>query len=168
VQLAKAARGTQGPASAPVASPAMTLGLDRGHTPRALARVCQRQGQPAAWQRDTARPAEAKGARDKRQGRDPRGVSGVAGRAGRKAERRGTQAGNPQAAGQQMPAALAWWAAPRRLSGRQTAPAPLEEAHQPLPGACGRKGTRRLREERTRRHGERLRAPRPAAVSAPV
>jgi hypothetical protein len=150
-KLAHAARGAQGEAAETVSSPVITLGLDVLHPHRARARILQRQWQHAERQRDTASQADAKGARDKRQGRAPRGGSGVAGRAGRKAERRCAPAGNAQEAGPQSPAALAWWAAQGRRSGRQTAPAQLDEASQQLQGACWSKGKRLLSEARTLR-----------------
>ena len=158
----------RGRLAAPVASPALTMGLAIFHPQRDRERVCQRQWKHAERQRETARPAEAKVAREKRQGRDPRGVSGVAGRAWRQAERLCAQAGNAQEAVPQLPAALAWFEAPGRLDGRQTAQAQLDAASPPRQGACWSKVKRLLREERTRRPVERLSAHRPAAVSDPV
>ncbi len=168
VKLAHAARCTQGQASEPVASPAMTMGRDVLHTPRELERVLQRQWKHAERQLDTARQADAKGARDKRQGRDPRGVSGVAGRAWRKAERLFAQAGNAQEAVQQLAAALAWCDAQGRLSCRHTAQAQLDEASQQLPGDWWSKGKRLLSDARTLRHVDRLREHLTSAVSEPV
>jgi hypothetical protein len=168
VQLAHAARGAQGEVPETVSSPVMTMGLDVLHPHRDLARVLPRQWQHAERPRATARQADAKGERDKRQGREPRGVLGVAGRAWRKAERLCAQAGNAQEAVQQMAAALWWLAAQGQLSGRHTAQAQLDAARQQRHGACGSKGKRLRRDERTRRHVERWRAHLTAAVSAPV
>jgi hypothetical protein len=168
VKLAHAARGAQGEAAEPVSRQALTMGLDGFHTQRELARVLPRPWQHAERQLDTARQAEAKVERYKRQGRDPRGVSGVAGRAWRQAERLCAQAGHAQEAVQQIAAALTWFDAQGRLSCRHTAQAHLDEASQQLQGACGSTVKRLLRDERTRRHVDRLRAHLPAAVSAPV
>jgi len=168
VKLAKAARGAQDEAAAPISRQARTRGLDVLHTQRELERVIQRQWQHAEQQLDTASQADTKGARYKRQGRDPRGGSGVAGRAWRKAERLVDQAGKAPEAVQQIPAALAWFDAQGRLSGRQTAQAQLDEASQQLQGAWWHKVKRLLSDERTLRHVDRLRAHLPAAVSEPV
>jgi hypothetical protein len=168
VKLANAARCTQGQASAPVASSAMTMGLDIFHTQRELERVLQRQWRQAERQLETASQADAKVARYKRQGRDPRGVSGVAGRAWRKAERLCDQAGNAQEAVQQITAALSWFDAQGRLYCRQTAQAQLDEASQQLQGACWSKVKRLLSDERTLRHLDRLSAHLTSAVSEPV
>ena len=168
VKLANAARCTQGQASEPVASPAMTMGLDVFHTQRELERVLQRQGTHAERQLETASQADAQVERDKRQGRDLRGVSGVAGRAWRKAERLCDQAGNAQEAVQQITAALAWFDAQGRLSCRQTAQAQLDEASQQLQGDCWSKGKRLLHDERTLSHLDRVREHLTSAVSEPV
>jgi hypothetical protein len=167
-KLAHAARGAQGEAAETVSRQAMPMGLDVLPTQRELERVIPRQGQHAERQLDTATQADAKVARDKRQGREPRGVSGVAGRAWRKAERLGDQAGNAPEAVQQIAAALAWFAATGRLSGRPTAQAQLDAASQPLQGACWSTVKRLLSDERTLCHGDRLRAHLTAAVSEPV
>jgi hypothetical protein len=168
VKLAHAARGAQGEAAETVSRQALPMGRAVFHTPRELERVFPRQWKHAERQLDTASQAEAKGERDKRQGRDPRGVSGVAGRAWRKTERLCDQAGNAQETGQQMGAALTWFAAPGRLYGRQPALAHLDEARQRRRGDCWSQGKCLLSEERTLRHVPRLRAPLPAAVSEPV
>jgi hypothetical protein len=168
VKLAKAARCAQGEASETVSSQARTMGLDVLHTQRELARVFQRQWQHAERQLDTASQADAKVARYKRQGRDPHGVSGVAGRAWHKAEARFAQAGNAQEAVQQIAAALSWFDAKGRLSGRQTAQAHLDKASQQLQGDCWSKVKRLLSDERTLSHLDRLNAHLTAAVSAPV
>ena len=168
VKRANAARCAQDEATETVSSQAMTMGLDVFHTQRALERLLQRQGKHAARQRDTARQADAKVARDKRQGRDPRGVSGVAGRAWHKAEARCEQAVNAQEAVHQMAAALSWLDAKGRLACRQTAPAHLDEASQQLPGAGWSKVKRFLSDERTLSHVARRREPLPAPVSDPV
>src|SRR5215468_10659425 len=120
VKLVNAARGTQGAATEPIASRAMTMGLDVFHTQRELERVIQQQWKHAERQLDTASQADAKVTRYRRQGRDPRGVSGVAGRAWRQAERLLDQAGNAQEAVHQLAVALAWFDAQGRLYGRQT------------------------------------------------
>jgi hypothetical protein len=146
----------------------MTMGLDVFHTRRELERVLQRQWKQAERQLETASQADAKVERYKRQGRDPRGVSGVAGRAWRKAERLCDQAGNAQEAVQQIAAALAWFDAKGRLSGRQTAQAQLDEASQQLQGACWSKVKRLLSDERTLRHLDRLHEHLTSAVSEPV
>jgi hypothetical protein len=168
VKLANATRCTQGKAAQTVAKQAMTMGLDVFHTQRELERVIQRQWKQAERQLDTASQADAKVARYKRQGRDPRGVSGVAGRAWRKAERLVDQAGNAQEAVQQIAAALAWCDAQGQLSCRQSAQAQLDTASQQLQGACWSKVKRLLRDERTRRHVDRLSDHLASAVSAPV
>jgi hypothetical protein len=168
VKLANAARCTQGEATEPVASQAMTMGLDVFHTQRELERVIQRQWKQAERQLDTASQAAAKVERYKRQGRDPRGVSGVAGRAWRKAERLFDQAGNAQEAVHQIAAALSWFDAQGRLYCRQTAQAQLDAASQQLQGACWSKVKRLLSDERTLRHVDRLSEHLTAAVSEPV
>src|SRR5262245_27244531 len=168
VRLGHEARCAQGEAAETVAGQAMTRGLDGFHTQRDRDRVVQRQGKHAERQLDTARQADAQVARDKRQGRDPRGVSGGAGRAWPKAERRFEQAVHAQEAVPPIAAALSWCDAQGRLACRQTAQAQLDAASQQLHGACWRKVKRLLRDERTRRHGDRRHAPLPAAVPAPV
>jgi hypothetical protein len=168
VKRAHAARCAQDEASETVSRPAMTMGLDVLHTQRALERVLQRQWKHAERQLDTASQADAKVARYKRQGRDPRGVSGVAGRAWHKAEALFDQAVNAQEAVQQMAAALSWCDAQGRLSGRQTAQAHLDAASQQRQGACWSTVKRLLRDERTLRHVDRLRAHLTSAVSDPV
>jgi hypothetical protein len=168
VQLAHAARGAQDEAAAPGSRQAITMGLDGFHTQRARERVIQRQWKHAEQQLDTASQADTKVERYTRQGRDLRGGSGVARRAWRKAERLVEQAGKAQEAVQQLPAALAWFDAQGRLSGRQTAQAHLDEASQQLHGAWWNKGKRLLSDERTRRHVDRLREHLTAAVSEPV
>jgi hypothetical protein len=168
VKLANAARCTPGQASEPVASPAMTMGLDVFHTQRELERVVQRQWKQAERQLDTASQADAKVERYKRQGRDPRGVSGVAGRAWHKAERLFDQARNAEEAGHQIAAALAWFDATGRLYCRQTAQAQLDEASQQLQGDCWSKVKRLLSDERTLRHVDRLHEHLTSAVSEPV
>jgi hypothetical protein len=167
VKLAHAARCTQGEAPEPVASQAMTMGLAVFHTQRELARVLQHQWTQAERQLDTASQADAKVARYKRQGRDPRGGAGVAGRAWRKAERLCEQAGNAQEAVHQIAAALSWFDAKGRLSGRQTAQAQLDAASQQRQGAGWSKVKRLLSDERTLRHLERLREHLTSAVSEP-
>src|SRR5215475_5001690 len=144
------------------------MGLDVFHTQRELERVLQQQWKHAERQLDTASQADAKVARYKRQGRDPRGVSGVAGRAWRKAERLCDQAGNAQEAVQQIATALSWFDATGRLYCRQTAQAQLDAASQQLQGDCWSKVKRLLRDERTLRHLDRLRAHLTTAVSEPV
>src|SRR4029450_12253879 len=168
VKLANAARGAQGEATETVSSPVMTMGLDVFHTPRELERVIQRQWKQAERQLETASQADAKVARYKRQGRDPRGVSGVAGRAWHKAERLFDQAVNAQEAVQQIDAALSWFDAQGRLSGRQTAQAQLDEASQQLHGDWWSKVKRLLRDERTLRHVDRLHEHLTSAVPEPV
>lgn len=168
VKLANAARCTQGQASEPGPSPAMTMGLDVFHTQRELERVLQRQWKHAERQLEAASQADAKVERYRRQGRDPRGVSGVAGRAWRKAERRCDQAGHAQEAVHQIAAALSWFDATGQLYCRQTAQAQRDAASQQLQGACWGKVKRLLRDERTLCHLDRLRAHLAAAVSEPV
>jgi hypothetical protein len=67
-----------------------------------------------------------------------------------------------------MPAALAWLDAQGRLSGRQTAPAQLDEASRQLQGDGWKKVKRLLSDERTLSPLDRLRAHLTAAVSEPV
>ena len=92
----------------------------------------------------------------------------MAGRAWRKAERLFDQAGNAQEAVQQMAAALAWFDAQGRLYCRQTAQAQLDEASPQLPGACWSTVKRRLSDERTLRHFDRLHEHLTSASSEPV
>jgi hypothetical protein len=168
VKLANEDRGVQGEASETVSRPAMTMGLDVFHTRRELERVLQRQWKQAERQLETASQADAKVERYKRQGRDPRGVSGVAGRAWRKAEVLFDQAVHAQEAVQQIAAALSWFDARGRLSGRQTAQAQLDEASQQLHGDCWSKVKRLLRDERTLSHVDRLHEHLTSAVSEPM
>src|SRR5262252_4941123 len=168
VKLANAARCTQGEAAETISSPAMTMGLDVFHTQRELERVLQRQWKHAERQLEMASQADAKVARYKRQGRDPRRVSGVAGRAWRKAERLFDQAGNAPETVHQIAAALSWFDAKGRLAGRQTAQAQRDAASPQLQGDGWSKVKRLLRDERTLRHVDRLRAHLTSAVSEPV
>jgi len=168
VRLVNEARGAQGEAAETVSGQAMTMGLDVFHTQRELERVVQRQWKQAERQLETASQADAKVARYKRQGRDPRGVSGVAGRAWHKAERLFDQAVNAQEAVQQIDAALSWFDAQGRLSGRQTAQAQLDEASQQRHGDWWSKVKRLLRDERTLRHVDRLHEHLTSAVPEPV
>src|SRR5262249_52099498 len=94
--------------------------------------------------------------------------SGVAGRAWRKAEKLLDQAGNAQAAVQQITTALAWFDAQGRLYCRQTAPAQLDAASQQLQGDCWNKVKHLLSDARTLRHVDRLHAHLTTAVPEPV
>jgi hypothetical protein len=168
VKLANAARGVQGQASTPVASPAMTMGLDVFHTQRELERVLQRQWKHAERQLEAASQADAQVARSKRRGRDLRGDAGAAGRAWRKAEALFDQAVSAQKAVQQIAAALSWCDARGRLYCRQTAQAQLDEASPQLQGHCWSKVKRLLSDARTFSHLERLAAPLTVVVSDPI
>jgi hypothetical protein len=149
VKLANAARGAQGQAAEPVASPAMTMGLDVFHTQRELERVLQRQWTHAERQLEAASQADAKVERSKRRGRDLRGGSGAAGRAWRKAEALFDQAVSAQEAVRQIAAALAWFDSRGRLYCRHTAQAQLDAARQQLQGDGWSKVKRWLSDART-------------------
>jgi hypothetical protein len=168
VKLANAARGAQGQAAAPVASPAMTMGLDVFHTQRELERVLQRQWKHAARQLEAASQADAQVERSKRRGRDLRGGSGAAGRAWRKAEALFDQAVSAQEAVRQIEAAFSWCDSRGRLSCRQTAQAQLDEASQQLQGDCWSNGKRLLSDARTLSHLDRLGEQWTVVVSDPI
>ena len=168
VKLANAARCAQGQASAPVSSPAMTMGLDVFHTQRELERVLQRQWKQAERQLEAASQADAKVERSKRRGRDLRGDSGAAGRAWRKAEALFDQAVSAQEAVRQIAAALSWFDSRGQLYCRQTAQAQLDEASQQLQGHCWSKVKRLLSDARTLSHLDRLAEQLTVVVSDPI
>lgn len=168
VKLANAARCAQEQAAEPVASPAMTMGLDVFHTQRELERVLQRQWKHAERQLEAASQADAKVERSKRRGRDLRGGSGAAGRAWRKAEALFDQAVSAQEAVMQIAAALSWFDSRGRLFCRQTAQAQLDEASQQLHGDCWSKVKRLLSDARTLSHLDRLGEQLTVVVSDPI